>query len=318
MTGKMTISVFLKLVEIQTKLASLFPFLIGVLFSMVYFKVFNLGNTLIFFVGMLLFDMTTTAINNFMDYKKAKNDTYKYETNIVGQAGLAEAQVSQLIFTMLGLSAVIGGLLVYKTGWLMLIMGGLCCFIGVFYTFGPVPLSRMPLGEIFSGVTMGLGIFMMTIYVNAYDLKFLFLDIQNWQFMIYGDLKLLLAIGWASLPMVFTIANIMLANNLCDLEEDIANHRYTLPFYIGKANGVKLFNSLMYGCYAVSLIGVLFNVYHWSMLIVFATLPLVHKNLSVFNQEQVKSRTFAISLKNLVIFNTAQIIGLLLSLLLTK
>ncbi|MGO2265642.1 MAG: 1,4-dihydroxy-2-naphthoate polyprenyltransferase [Vagococcus salmoninarum] len=314
----MTISVFLKLVEIQTKLASLFPFLIGVLFSMVYFKVFNLGNTLIFFVGMLLFDMTTTAINNFMDYKKAKNDTYKYETNIVGQAGLAEAQVSQLIFTMLGLSAVIGGLLVYKTGWLMLIMGGLCCFIGVFYTFGPVPLSRMPLGEIFSGVTMGLGIFMMTIYVNAYDLKFLFLDIQNWQFMIYGDLKLLLAIGWASLPMVFTIANIMLANNLCDLEEDIANHRYTLPFYIGKANGVKLFNSLMYGCYAVSLIGVLFNVYHWSMLIVFATLPLVHKNLSVFNQEQVKSRTFAISLKNLVIFNTAQIIGLLLSLLLTK
>ncbi len=318
MTGKMTISVFLKLVEIQTKLASLFPFLIGVLFSMVYFKAFNLGNTLIFFVGMLLFDMTTTAINNFMDYKKAKNDTYKYETNIVGQAGLAEAQVSQLIFTMLGLSAVIGGLLVYKTGWLMLIMGGLCCFIGVFYTFGPVPLSRMPLGEIFSGVTMGLGIFMMTIYVNAYDLKFLFLDIQNWQFMIYGDLKLLLAIGWASLPMVFTIANIMLANNLCDLEEDIANHRYTLPFYIGKENGVKLFNSLMYGCYAVSLIGVLFNVYHWSMLIVFATLPLVHKNLSVFNQEQVKSRTFAISLKNLVIFNTAQIIGLLLSLLLTK
>lgn len=49
MTGKMTISVFLKLVEIQTKLASLFPFLIGVLFSMVYFKAFNLGNTLIFF-----------------------------------------------------------------------------------------------------------------------------------------------------------------------------------------------------------------------------------------------------------------------------
>ena len=33
----MSLNVFLKVVEIQTKLASLFPFIIGVLFSMTYF-----------------------------------------------------------------------------------------------------------------------------------------------------------------------------------------------------------------------------------------------------------------------------------------
>ena len=314
----MTISVFLKLVEIQTKLASLFPFLIGTLFAMFYFKAFNLTNTLIFFVGMLVFDMTTTAINNFMDYKKAKDKTYKYETNIVGQAGLGEQQVTRLIISMLIFSAIIGGILVYRTGWLMLVMGGICCFIGVFYTFGPVPLSRMPLGEIFSGGTMGLGIFMMTIYVNAFQTKFFFLDISNWEIFVYGDLKLLLSIVWASLPMVFTIANIMLANNLCDLEEDINNHRYTLPFYIGKENGVKLFSILMYSCYAVIVLGVVFNVYHWAMLIVLGTVPLVSKNVQQFNEKQVKTETFAISLKNLVIFNGAQIVGLVLSLILVK
>ncbi|MBP1041318.1 1,4-dihydroxy-2-naphthoate polyprenyltransferase [Vagococcus sp. BWB3-3] len=314
----MTISTFFKLVEIQTKLASLFPFLIGVLFSMVYFQSFNWETTLIFFAGMLVFDMTTTAINNFMDFKKAKNDEYKYQTNIVGQAGLKEKEVSRLITIMLIFSALVGGYLTYATGWLMLIMGGACCFIGVFYTFGPVPLSRMPLGEVFSGVVMGLGIFMMTIYVNTYDLQFFYLAIDNWQFVIHGDIKPLLAIVWASLPMIFTIANIMLANNLCDLEEDIANHRYTLPFYIGKENGVKLFNLLMYGCYATITIGVVFNVYHWSMLIVFLTLPLVVKNLRLFNVEQVKSKTFVISLKNLVALNSAQIVGLLLSLIFTK
>lgn len=314
----MTVSVFLKLVEIQTKLASVFPFVIGVLFSMFYFNSFKWDNTLIFLFGMLIFDMTTTAINNFMDYKKAKNDTYKYETNIVGQAGLKEQQVSRLIFSMLAVSALVGGVLVYRTGWLMLIMGGLCCFIGVFYTFGPVPLSRMPLGEIFSGVTMGLGIFMMTIYVNTYDLKFFFLDISNWQFSVVGQIKPLLAIVWASLPMIFTIANIMLANNLCDLEEDIENHRYTLPFYIGRKNGVTLFNVLMYGCYVTIVVGVLFSVYHWSMLIVFVTLPLVIKNLKAFNLEQVKSKTFVISLKNLMLFNGAQIVGLVLGLMFSK
>lgn len=313
----MTFSVFLKLVEIQTKLASLIPFVIGVLFSMFYFEAFDVINTLIFFVGMLVFDMTTTAINNFMDYKKAKSDDYKYETNIVGQAGLGEKQVSRLIIGMLIFSALIGAILVYRTGWLMLVMGGICCFIGVFYTFGPVPLSRMPLGEIFSGGTMGLGIFMMTIYVNAFQTKFFFLEIANWEFSLSGDLRVLIAIVWASLPMVFTIANIMLANNLCDLEEDYANHRYTLPFYIGRENGVKLFNVLMYSCYVTIGVGVLFGVYHWSMLIVLVTLPLVYKNLQLFNEKQVKRETFAISLKNLVIFNGAQIVGLILSLILS-
>ncbi len=37
-----------------------------------------------------------------------------------------------------------------------------------------------------------------------------------------------------SLPLVCTIANIMLSNNICDLETDITNHRYTLVYYIGK------------------------------------------------------------------------------------
>lgn len=314
----MTISVFLKLVEIQTKLASLFPFLIGVLFSMFYFQAFKWETTLIFFVGMLVFDMTTTAINNFMDFKKAKNDDYKYQTNIVGQAGLKENQVSRLIIGMLLFSALVGGYLTYKTGWLMLIMGGACCFIGVFYTYGPVPLSRMPLGEVFSGVVMGLGIFMMTIYVNTYDLQFFYLAIDNWQFLIHGDIKPLLAIVWASLPMVFTIANIMLANNLCDLDEDIANHRYTLPFYIGRKQGVTLFNVLMYSCYVTIALGVFFSVYHWSMLVVLATLPIVTKNLKAFNQEQVKTKTFVISLKNLMVFNSAQIVGLILGLCFTK
>ena len=70
----MSLNVFLKVVEIQTKLASLFPFIIGVLFSMTYFGEVQWGNTLVFFIGMVVFDMATTAINNYMDFKKAKSD----------------------------------------------------------------------------------------------------------------------------------------------------------------------------------------------------------------------------------------------------
>lgn len=313
----MTVRVFLKLVEIQTKLASLFPFIIGVLFSLYYFGEVKWLNTLIFFLGMFVFDMTTTAINNYMDYRKAKNSDYKYETNIVGKAGLSDKTVIHLILAMLAFTAVVGIYLTVETGWLMLLMGGICCFIGVFYTFGPVPLSRMPLGEVFSGFTMGLGIFLMTIYVNTFDQYFFFLTLDHWIFKLYGDLTKLMPVFWASLPMVFTIANIMLANNLCDLDEDISNHRYTLPFYIGRQTGVRLFNWLMYGCYVTVLLGVLFKIYHPMMLIVFLSLPLIIKNLRMFNKKQIKSETFSISIKNLVTFNVFQIIGLIISILVT-
>ncbi|MGX7031226.1 1,4-dihydroxy-2-naphthoate polyprenyltransferase [Vagococcus zengguangii] len=312
----MNLNVFFKLVEIQTKLASLFPFIIGVLFSQYYFDQIKWSNTIIFFLGMLVFDMCTTAINNYMDFRKAKNETYKYETNIVGQAGLSDKTVQTLIFAMIGFAMIVGIYLSVKTGWLLLVMGGLCCLIGIFYTFGPVPLSRMPLGELFSGVTMGLGIFLITVYINTYDLGFFFLSLKDWQFNLVGDLRKLIPVGLASLPMIFTIANIMLANNLCDLDEDITNHRYTLPYYIGRKNGILLFNILMYSCYLVMIVGVIFKVYHPIMLIVLLTLPLIMKNVKAFSAKQVKRETFVISIKNLVIFNSAQIIGLIASILL--
>lgn len=51
----------------------------------------------------------------------------------------------------------------------------------------------------------------------------------------------IIEIIFMSIPLVTLIANIMLANNTCDLEEDIRNHRYTLVYYIGKKNALKLY-----------------------------------------------------------------------------
>lgn len=314
----MSLAVFWDVVEIRTKLASFFPFVIGVLFSASYFEQLHWGHTLIFFVGMLCFDMATTAINNYMDFKKAKSEEYKYQENIIGRAQVPEKNVQLLIFSLIGIAMLVGLYLTWQTGWLLLVMGGICCFIGIFYTFGPVPLSRMPLGEVFSGFTMGLGIFAITIYINTFDAQifFLNLNLKSGTFALTGSLWSVLAIVWASLPMVFTIANIMLANNLSDLEQDIANHRYTLPYYIGRRPGVILFDSLMYSCYLTILIGLLFGIYRWPILIVFATLPLVFKHVKAFNHQQVKSKTFVVSIKNLVLFNSSYALGLLLTILL--
>lgn len=311
-------AVFFELVEIRTKLASVFPYFIGLLFSSYYFEQINWFNMFLFFIGMFIFDMATTAINNLMDYLKAKDDSYQQLTNIIGRAGLKVSKVRNMIMGMITFSSIIGLWLTFRTSLLLLPMGGLCFLIGIFYTFGPVPLSRMPLGELFSGVTMGFGIFFITLYLNVYDTGFLALKFANGQFMLSGNIKELIVSVWASIPMMFTIANIMLANNLCDLDQDILNHRYTLPFYIGRQNGVYLFDLLMYSCYFVIVIGVMVGIYHWSMLIILVTFPLVKKNVSQFNEKQEKGTTFSVAIKNLVLFNGAQITGLLLGIILTK
>lgn len=313
----MSLKVFLQVVEIQTKLASLFPFAVGVLFSFAYFQQFQLGYTLLFFIGMITFDMATTAINNYMDFKKAKSDVYKYDENIIGSSGVAPKLVRNMIFAMIIFAAVIGIFLTVKTGWLFLVMGGVCCFIGIFYTFGPIPLSRMPLGEVFSGFTMGLGIFVMTIYLNVLEDRpfYLLVDFDKGSFALTGNLWTVLAIIWASLPMVFTIANIMLANNLRDLDTDIENHRYTLVYYIGRKQGVVLFQLLMLACYAIVLIGLPFGVYRWPILLVFLSFPVVWKNLQLFKTESPHPKSFGYSIKNLIAFNGSYLLGLLVTII---
>ncbi|MGO1356328.1 1,4-dihydroxy-2-naphthoate polyprenyltransferase [Alkalibacterium gilvum] len=310
----MSFTVFLKLVEIQTKIASLFPFLLGVLFSAYYFSEFDLSNTILFFVAMILFDMTTTAINNLMDFKKAKDDHYRKNTNIIGQAGISKKSVVRLILFMLLLSAALGILLVYQTSILLFAIGAVCFGIGIFYTYGPIPISRTPLGEILSGLTMGFGIFFISVFINDTNSDLVHIAFDGAEFLLGGNMLDIFSVFFVSLPTVFLIANIMLANNTCDLEEDIANHRFTLPFYIGKEKAVQLFNLLMFFCYAVIAVSVLLGYLHPIMLGIFLTSPLIKKNLNAYNEKQIKRETFVVAIKNIVLFSSVEVLLLTISL----
>lgn len=316
----MSFSTFLNLVEIKTKLASFFPFVISVLFSISYFGQIHWINTLIFFFGMLSFDMATTAINNYMDFKKAKSDIYKYEENIIGQLDLSLGLVRWLIFAMIAFTLVTGLYLTTQAGWLFMLIGGMCCFIGIFYTYGPIPLSRMPLGELFSGFTMGLGIFLLVLCVNVMHKPPFYLQVnfRTGLFHLDGNLWSMAAIMLAALPLVATIANVMLANNLRDLDLDIKNHRYTLIYYINRPAGIMLFKALALLGYLTIMIGLISGIYHWPVLITFVSLPLVWKNMLNFQSTLPHPSSFGYAIKNLIVFNTSYGLGLLISILIYR
>ena len=128
-------------VEIKTKITSVFAFLMTLAYLFSIGRSINLDKTLIFFAAMFLFDLTTTAINNYVDTKT--NDQ-------VLQFGRKTAFA--IIIMLFTLSAALGLYLAYITDVVVLILGGLCFLCGVFYTYGPIPISRQPLGELFSGL----------------------------------------------------------------------------------------------------------------------------------------------------------------------
>lgn len=280
---------FLDFVEIKTKITSLFAFLMTLAYLFYKEQPINWKLTGLFFIGMLLFDLATTAINNYIDTKtNTQVLSFKRKT------------AKNIIYMLLASSMVAGLLLVFYTDVIVLFVGGLCFVAGVFYTYGPVPISRQPLGEILSGMFYGLFIPFLILYINMPRGTYFILtanrDVIDFQIFVWPVVTLLLL----SINPICATANIMLANNICDLEKDIKVKRHTLPYYLGE-RAVDLFVWIYYAAYASTVLMVILKVLPPLCLLVLVTLWPVHKNNMQFRKIQDKGSTFFVSIKNYVI-----------------
>ncbi|OCL26106.1 1,4-dihydroxy-2-naphthoate polyprenyltransferase [Orenia metallireducens] len=308
----MFIGSFLKLVEIQTKVASLIPFLLGTIYTLYRFKNFNLKNFILMLISLLAIDMATTAINNFVDYKKAnKTYGYNYEShNAIVKDNLKESRVKAIILTLLIIAVLVGIILVLNTNLVVLILGSISFGVGVLYSFGPLPISRTSLGEIFSGFFMGFIITFVSIYIHIFDQNIVSLFYESGFLSIQFNLIELIYIFLISIPLVTGIANIMFANNICDIDDDLENNRYTLPIYLGKDRSLDLFKILYYLVYLDLIILLVLRVIPLLSLLTFLTWFPVKRNIDLFMDKQSKKETFILAVKNFVLINSVQILAL--------
>ncbi len=161
---------------------------------------------------------------------------------------------------------------------------------------------------------MGFGIFFLAIFVQNPDS----LLTSHWTGLVMSiDWHWLetMIIFWLSLPFVCLIANIMLANNLCDYEQDLKNERQTLVYYIGKDNGVKLYTLLSILPWIVWYSGIVFGQIPLVGVAGVIIMPLYAKHLKAFRKEQVKRLTFVMSIKNFVLFSIMYLVTLLIAII---
>lgn len=308
----MSIGSFLKLVEIQTKVASVIPFSLGTVYALYRFNKFNLNNFIIMFISLITFDMAVTATNNYYDYKKAKKTHgYNYEIhNVIVKSNLKEKVVLGVILALVSIATISGIILFLNTSIFILVLGGISFLVGIMYSAGPIPISRTPLGEAFSGIFMGFIIVFISVYIHIYDQNIVKIIYDNGILSISLDIVEIIFVFLISIPTVNGIANIMLANNICDIEDDIENKRYTLPIHIGKENALKLFKVLYYIIYIDIIVLIIIRVLPITSLLVLITIIPVSKNIKRFNKKQTKKDTFVLAVKNFVVINIVYIITL--------
>lgn len=309
---------FLKLVEIQTKVASVIPFTLGTLVSIYLYGHFNLTAFLLMLGSLLCIDMATTAINNYVDYTKAIHTTgYGYNGHnaiVTDQLNVRTVQI--VIICLILMATVLGVLLFAVTDWLVLFTGALAFVIGIGYTYGPVPISRTPFGEVVSGVTMGFGIVFLAAYIHIPDPHWLSVK-------ILPEGMLSLSLAWyeflrlfvIALPLIIGIGNIMFANNICDREEDWNNHRYTLALSLGLPWSLRLFASAYVAAYLSIAVGVILGLLPIANLGVFLTCPVVYKQTLALMKNPVKQLNFVNAVKNFVLISVSLCVTWLIALI---
>lgn len=309
---------YLDFVEIKTKLATVIPFLTGVAYALYVSgadgdRHIDLGATLLLMAAMFPVDMGVTAINNHIG-KRASGVAPHYTDKI----SLA------IIICLITVSTVLGLYMTHLYGFVVLIVGLICYAVGIFYTFGPIPIAHSAYGEIFSGLTQGLLITFLSAYVNLPRDYFLNIQIK-WGSLFDGGVSrsglfnLLpvvdVSFSFAALAMLFVaavppiccIANIMLANNTCDIDEDVAVRRYTLPYYIGIPKALNLFAALYYIAGAAIIFGVITRVLPLTCLLVAPVFLIIRKNIALFREKQVKRETFPLAISNFIMLCGANI-----------
>ncbi|WP_252904165.1 prenyltransferase [Secundilactobacillus silagei] len=82
----------------------------------------------------------------------------------------------------------------------------------------------------------------------------------------------------------------MLANNLCDADEDKTLNRKTIVFYFGKPVMLRVFVFDIVAGYLCLIVSVALGYLPVMSLLVLLSIPIIYRNTKVFMTKQVKKR----------------------------
>jgi len=220
---RLTLKSIIELAAPQTWSASVMPVLLAAALTVT--RVGSL-NVLLFFSLLATSVCLQCAVNTLNDYSDFISGVDNRENcTDPTDASLIYHDYEPVLAFVIGLGFIVLGLVcglyaLITVGPELLIFGGIGAAVVFLYSYGPRPLSYMPVGEALSGVVMGGIIPVACVYAMTGELSWM--------------------AGICSVPAIITIALIMLTNNGSDIEKDVASGRLTIPARFGRAKALRL------------------------------------------------------------------------------
>lgn len=281
------------LVQTKSTVTSIMPCFLGMLFAASYYRSFHLGYSIIILVAVVAFHLAVNAHNQYKDYENFNDAKSVNNTMLNFKITPLQARITIICLTLL--SGGLGLFLVYRTGLPVLWVGMVSFAVGYFYSGGPYPISKTPFGEPFSGLAMGYNITFLATYVNMYQLT-------NTQGLWYKTLIV-------AIPAVFTISNIMLANNIADRKEDLKLGRKTIVYYWGERGALLLWQASFVIAYIGVIAAAIMGLLPVWVLLVLITIPIVWRNTVRFSKQPKKETTFIYSIINAQLILIVTVVG---------
>lgn len=290
-----TLQKFKALVQIQTIIISALPYIIGSVMASYYYHNFNLVYSLWLFLAVICFHLAVNGHNQYTDYTRYKQNHITSYNNILEKFNITKSWARKIIIILTLISAIIGITLSIKVGWIILLIGILSYLIGYCYSGGPYPILKTPFGEPASGITMGYNITFLGLYINMYNVH---------PFDNFFWAKAIIVAG----PAIFVIANVMLANNICDVAEDVKIGRKTLPYYTGRKTALTILCGYYVLAYIFLILGIILKYLPVITLGSLLTIPLVYHTTKTFVKNPHKESTFTGILVNVLLVLISEII----------
>lgn len=187
----------------------------------------------------ILMQSSVNTFNDYYDYVKGSDsadDDVDPSDAVLVYNNVNPSAALRLAIGMLVCAFALGVYVIARTGWIPLAIGIVGALFVVAYSAGKTPISYLPIGEFVSGFVMGGLIPLACFYVLTETLS-------------------PIVLVW-SIPTIIGIGLIMMTNNTCDIEKDIAASRKTLPVLLGR----KRARNAYHACVIVWALAIIINL----------------------------------------------------------
>ncbi len=248
--------------------ASIAPVILGTAVAWNRLHIFDPFLFLLTLLGAVLIHGGINLSNDYFDFKSGADQNNLHPTPFSGgsrviQEGLLPSKSifrASIILILLG--GIIGIYLNYISGSNVILYIGLTgIFLGFFYTSAPLKLGYRGLGEIAVAIGFGPLIVLGSFFVQAKALSF--------------------EAFFSSTPAAILIGLVLFINEFPDYDPDKRSHKRNLVVMLGKETAKYIYIISLLLCYLIVAIGVGFKIMPFTAMIIFITLPLALKTISI-------------------------------------